>query len=51
MLTPRRPGQQYALSAHDELHNNAVVIHELLRAKPRAANVPIKATNKMRRKT
>jgi len=26
-------------AAHDELHNNAVVVHELLRAKPRAARV------------
>jgi uncharacterized protein YeaO (DUF488 family) len=38
-------------AAHDELHNNAVVIHELLRAKPRAAKVPVKATSKTRRKT
>jgi DNA-binding MarR family transcriptional regulator len=38
-------------AAHDELHNNAVVIHELLRAKPRAAKAPVKTTSKTRRKT
>ena len=38
-------------ATHDELHNNAVVIHELLRAKPRAAKVSVKATSKTRRKT
>jgi uncharacterized protein YeaO (DUF488 family) len=38
-------------AAHDELHNNALVIYELLRAKPRAAKVPVKATSKTRRKT
>ena len=37
-------------AAHDELHNNAVVIHELLCAKPRAAKVPVKTTSKTRRK-
>jgi hypothetical protein len=34
-----------------KLHNSAVVIHELLRAKPRAAKVSVKATSKTRRKT
>ena len=38
-------------ATHDELHNNAVFIHELLRAKPRAANVSVKATSKTRGKT
>lgn len=38
-------------AAHDELHNNAVVVHELLRAKPRAARVPIKTISGPRGKT
>jgi uncharacterized protein YeaO (DUF488 family) len=38
-------------AAHDELRNNAVVVHELLRAKSRAAKVPVKTTGKTRRKT
>lgn len=38
-------------AAHDELRNNAVVVHELLRAKPRAAHVSVKSTGKTRRKT
>jgi uncharacterized protein YeaO (DUF488 family) len=38
-------------AAHDELRNNAVVVHELLRAKPRAAKMPAKTTSKTRRKT
>lgn len=38
-------------AAHDELRNNAVVVHELLRAKRRAGTVPVKTTGKMRRKT
>jgi uncharacterized protein YeaO (DUF488 family) len=39
------------LAAHDELRNNAVVVHELLRAKPRAGRAPVKTTGKSRRKT
>ena len=38
-------------AAHDELRNNAVVIHELLHAKPRAVRAPVKITGKTRRKT
>jgi uncharacterized protein YeaO (DUF488 family) len=38
-------------AAHDELHNNAVVSHDLLCAKPPVAKVPIKTTSKTRRKT
>lgn len=38
-------------AARDELHNDAVVVHELLRAKPRAARAPVKTTGKTRRKT
>lgn len=38
-------------AAHDELRNNAVVVHELLRAKLRAAGEPVKTTGRMRRKT
>ena len=38
-------------AAHDELRNNAVVVHELLCAKSRAAKVPVKTTGKTRRKT
>jgi len=38
-------------AARDELHNDAVVIHELLLAKPRAAKAPVKATGKTRSKT
>jgi uncharacterized protein YeaO (DUF488 family) len=38
-------------AAHDELRNNAVVVHELLRAKPRAVSAPVKTTGKTRRKT
>jgi uncharacterized protein YeaO (DUF488 family) len=38
-------------AAHDELRNNAIVVYELLRAKPRAASVPVKTTSKTRRKT
>jgi len=38
-------------AAHDELRNNAVVVHELLRAKPRAGSAPVKTTGKTRRKT
>ena len=37
--------------ARDELHNNAVVVHELLRAKPRASRVPVKTIGKTRGKT
>jgi uncharacterized protein YeaO (DUF488 family) len=37
--------------ARDELHNNAVVVHELLCAKPRAARVPVKTIGKTRGKT
>src|SRR5665213_205761 len=39
------------IAAHDELRNNAVVVHELLRAKPRAGGAPVKTTGKTRRKS
>jgi uncharacterized protein YeaO (DUF488 family) len=38
-------------AARDELHNDAVVIYELLLGKPRATKVPVKTTGKTRRKT
>ena len=38
-------------AAHDELRNNAVVVHELLSAKPRAGRALVKTTGKTRRKT
>jgi len=38
-------------AAHDELHNNAVVVDELLRHKRHAGTVPVKTTRKARRKT
>jgi uncharacterized protein YeaO (DUF488 family) len=38
-------------AAHDELRNNAAVVHELLRAKPRAVRVPVKTIGKTRGKT
>jgi uncharacterized protein YeaO (DUF488 family) len=38
-------------AAHDELHNNAVVLHELLRAKRPVARSPTKTVGKTRGKT
>jgi uncharacterized protein YeaO (DUF488 family) len=38
-------------AAHDELHNNAVVLHELLRGTPRATRTPVKTIGKTRGKT
>ena len=38
-------------AAHDELRNNAIVVNELLCAKPRTTTVPVKTTSKTRRKT
>lgn len=38
-------------SARDELHNDAIVVHELLCAKPRTGRASAKASGKTRRKT
>ena len=38
-------------AARDELHNDAVVLHELLRGNRRAANVAVKTAGKRRKKT
>jgi len=39
------------VAAHGEQRDSAVVVHELLRAKPRAASVPARTTGTTRGKT